>query len=117
MGSIDMSTFLWVLGAGLGVIGSLVAVLWTVAWGAIKDNRASLAELQQKLSNRVDNIYARIETERQERIVRHDEGLNRVFSDVRQVQELVSDLRETVAGFGTVYLTRQECANKHREHD
>jgi hypothetical protein len=114
MGSIDISTFLWVLGAGLGIIGSLVAVLWTVAWGAIKENREILSELNRKLSERVEGIYERIERERDERITRHDEGMNRAFSEVKEVQELVGDMRETVAGFGTVYVTRQECVEKHR---
>lgn len=114
MGSIDITTFLWVLGISFGIIGSLVAVLWTVAWGAIKDSREQLSELSKTLSERVEALYERIERERQERVTRHDEGLNRAFSEAKEVQELVSDLRETVAGFGTVYVTRQECVEKHR---
>lgn len=96
------------------MIGSLITVLWTVAWGAIRDNQEKLSELADKLSSRVESMHARIEIERTERVAHHDEGLNRAFSNIREVQEVVNDLRETVAGFGTIYVTRQEHNTKPR---
>jgi len=112
--NVDMTTFLWVAGALLGIIGSLVAVLWGIAWGAIKDLRKQVTDLDRKLGERTQGLYARIETERTERTTAHDNGLDRAFTQIREAQDQVGDLRETVAGFGTIYITRQECMEKHR---
>lgn len=113
--NVDMTTFLWVAGTLLGVIGTLILVIWGIIWGAVKELRQQVAELDKKVGKRTQDIYARIEVERTERTTAHDNGLDRAFTEVRQVQDQVGDLRETVAGFGTVYITRQECVEKHRE--
>jgi hypothetical protein len=152
MGNIDTSTLLWIVGTLFVVISSLIGAIYALIWNAIKDLRAtakSLSEAIAAVQTRIENncvtkctafrdkldavqkdcsdrgrsIYDKIETERRERIDKHDAAMDRVFKkidgnnvtvtqEVKEVRERVEDLRETVSSFGSIYVTRRELGNR-----
>lgn len=80
-------------------------------------------------SERAKHIYTKLEEERKERQEKHDKAVERLFvrieelqtamqNSISQVKEDMGDVRETVAGFGSVYVTRKEwiegCPQKPR---
>lgn len=63
---------------------------------------------------RCDELLARLDNEIKERTAKHDTLAIRVFEKIEKDEEKLSDLGETVAGFGGIYLTRQEY---HYDHE
>ena len=154
MGTMEISTALWVAAGFLTVIGTLVGLLWNIAWNAIKDLRTENAALKKDASARsktlhdkIDNrateahtqaekdrdecrardkeIFEKVEREREDRVKAHNETTQRTLTEIEKVRDkhdaeidatkgTVADLRETVAGFGSIYVTRKEWIEERR---
>jgi predicted Holliday junction resolvase-like endonuclease len=76
----------------------------------------SMEDHRKEGSARSQHIYDKIEEERKERLEKHEKAVERLFGridsitqvDIPKVKEDISDIRESVAGFGSVYVTRKE---------
>lgn len=99
--TVEVDTLLWVAGLLLAIIGFLIVLIARFFHNSIVDLRSDCAELNKKL-----------EEERKERTNKHDDSIKRVFDEIEKVKEKNSDLSETVAGIGSVYITRNEFHKK-----
>ena len=155
MGTMEVSTALWVAAGFLTVIGSLIGLLWNIAWTAIKDLRIENTALREaasarskELHDKIDSkaveahaqaekdrdecrardkeIFEKVESEREDRVKAHNETAQRAFDEIEKVRDkhdaeidatkgTVADLRETVAGFGSIYATRKEIEERRTE--
>lgn len=146
----DNATLLWVAGILFTIVGGLVAAIWAIVWGAVKDLRVKQAELVKSVndnfaslnnsvtkefglvraecSTRSRELYAKMDEERKERVDKHDKSMERMFRRLEALQSTsaaesssqkddIGDIRETVAGFGSIYVTRKEwiegCPRSH----
>jgi ABC-type bacteriocin/lantibiotic exporter with double-glycine peptidase domain len=129
MDETSLQIIIWIGGILFAIIGVLISALSIICWNAVKDLRQKYNESLKENSERAKNIYDRIEAERKERQEKHDKAIERVsvrieelqrvtLSSISQVKEDMGDVRETVAGFGSVYVTRKEwgegCPRKSR---
>jgi len=119
--TISVSTFLWVIGIALAIIFGLIGVIWSVVWSAIsrlRNNQAKIFDGAKDDRDRCDAKFERvlqaIEEERKDRMIKHDATTERIFREIHKVQDKTSDLSETVAGFGTIYVTRREVESLYR---
>lgn len=106
--SIPLDVVLWTAGAMVALIGSLLTLIYNLIRGKIKEAADKADAVDKKLHTDVNGIYARIEAERLERVGKHDELARRLGEDQEKTREKVIDLNETVAGIGSVYVTRNE---------
>jgi len=78
-----------------------------------------LATIRAECAERSREVYNKLDEERKERQDKHDKTTERLFGrieslqqkvsdDMSDVNDSISDLRETVAGFGSIYVTRRE---------
>lgn len=128
------------------LVGTLWAIVWSAikelrsrldsTAREISDNLADLnsdlirelAAVRSEISSRGRDYYEKIDAERRERADKHDNLAERLFKRVEALQDTVNsgftetkseiaDLRETVAGFGSIYVTRKEwvdgCPKQH----
>lgn len=106
--SIPLDVVLWTAGAMVTLIGALLTLIYNLIRGKIKESADKADAVDKKLHADVNGIYARIEAERLERVSKHDELARRLGEDQEKTREKVIDLNETVAGIGSVYVTRNE---------
>jgi divalent metal cation (Fe/Co/Zn/Cd) transporter len=121
--AVEFDTVVTISIALLGVCGTLVGIVWNMLTNKVDALEKKLEEVQkntsselkteikdlgQKMDASVTRLDLAITTERAERTNKHDELAKRVFDKIERNDEKTSDLSETVAGIGAVYVTRSE---------
>ena len=105
---IDISVLVTIVLAVLGLIGTLLALVY-------RSHTSGIERLQLV----VDQLGAKLDAETGCRIQKHDDSLSRVYLRIEAVEkelhrvevetkEQINDLNVTVAGFGSTYATRRE---------
>lgn len=119
--TMELDTFLWFIGIVLGIIGTLIGVICWFYYHMIQKIEEKLSTLEDKFNTetvksdaKYETLTHKIEAEAKERADKHDAFGTRVFSEIDKVKEKTGDLGETIAGFGSIYLTRNEFTSAHR---
>lgn len=87
----------WWLGvAGVIIIG-LIGAVWALISRRLDKLEAGMTEVQASVNKSAGNTG----------------GIKEAQEDIKKLNEHVSDLRESVAGFAGTFVTRDECRWKH----
>ncbi len=118
----------------LGVTGALALAVSYLFWKKLQDIESSIQEIKtgndsehkrldtqyHQLNDRVydiaKEINIKLDTEIKSRMEKHEELAKRVFTEVGQVKEDLSDLSVTVSGFSGSYVTRSEFIQHSQEN-
>lgn len=104
----DVSTTLWIIGILVTVVMALIGTLWAILRNSINDAYDTIEREREQREVAVKEVSDKLDAEREARVTRHDASIERVFTEIDKVKDKVSDLEVTVAGFGSVYVTRAE---------
>ena len=120
-GTIDVDTFLWVIGIVFGIIGTLILTVCWFYYNLVQKLEERVVSLDnrintevQKNDTRYDVVTKKIEDEAKERIDKHTAFADRTFAEIDKVKDKTGDISETIAGFGSIYVTRNEFSS-HRK--
>lgn len=105
---VEVDTLLWVAGLLLAVIGFLLILIGNFIYSKVRDNSTQMSELQNTCNSNITRLQEKLDQERKERVDKHDELAKRIFTEMDKTKEKSSDLSETVAGMGAIYMTRNE---------
>ena len=128
--TVEIDTLLWVSGILLGVIGFLAVIVGKHFNDSLtdlsnknkdleakienhrdaqhRDIDSKLTSVSNKIEEKVELIHKRISDEQARITAKHDDLAKRAFEEIDKTKEKCSDLGETVAGIGAVYVTRNE---------
>jgi hypothetical protein len=106
--TVPLDVVLWVAGTVVTVVGVLLGIIYNSIKSKIKENNDRCNALEKGVNDNVEKLYNRINEERKERTAKHDELAHHIGSDLEKTKEKVDDLTVTVAGIGSVYVTRNE---------
>lgn len=113
----------------LGLLGVLVKMIRDHDLARIAVLERKLAEVQKQAlvltsglssskeiaTNQVDELIRRVdvlERRHDEMTRKHDENGQRFGHALEQVRDHIGDMRETIAGFGAIYITRREYSDE-----
>jgi len=112
---VDLSTVLWIIGIFMTIVVSLTGAVWALLLKNIERVRNNVAdafngikEERNHCDKKIDEVTAKVDAERKERTDKHDAAMERVFGEIEKTKDKTADLEVTVAGFGSVYVTRAE---------
>ena len=105
---VEVDTLLWVAGLLLAVIGFLLILIGNFIYSKVRDNSTQMSELQNTCNSNITRLQEKLDQDRKERVDKHDELAKRIFTEMDKTKEKSSDLSETVAGMGAIYMTRNE---------
>lgn len=119
MDNIPLETVLWVSGILTGIIGFLATIIGWVFYGKLsaletrvdinhKEIQDKQKDIEHKHETEHKDLTSKIDLEAQDRREKHDIVAIRAFEKIEKIEEKVSDLGVTAAGFGSLYVTRTE---------
>ncbi len=105
----DTSTWIAIVTAILGVFGALLKIVWDLSQKRlelieINMNKFVSKEEVEVLRKLIDDMEEQLKSIDSE----HDSNSEKLNSIVENLRESLADARETIAGFGSTYVTRKE---------
>lgn len=116
---VPLETTLWIGGILVGLIGFLALIIGRVFYEKltsletrVDNNHKEVQDKQKGIEDKHEiehkELTAKIDTEAKDRRDKHDALATRAFDKIEKLEEKVSDLGVTTAGFGSLYVTRTE---------
>ncbi len=111
----------------LGVIGTLLTIIYKMNTGALKSLGDRIDKVEEKVDTRASEVKMseldkKLDGEIAARNKKHDDAFTRVYGRIETLekdqhkielssQKQISDLEVTVASFGSVYATKRDVEN------
>lgn len=105
----DTSTWIAIITAIAGVFGALLKIVWDLSQKRLETIETAMNNLVPKgeieaLKKALDDMEEQLKSIDTE----HDANAERLNEIIENLRESLADARETIAGFGSTYVTRKE---------
>lgn len=116
----DFATWIAIIGLILGLIGALVKIVWDMSQkrletleGAMTQHatREEITHLKETIEKELAAVKKSLDTamhQVQNMDRENDANAAALFNKLEAIRESLADARETIAGFGSTYVTRKE---------
>jgi hypothetical protein len=116
----DIATWIAIIGLILGLIGALIKIVWDMSQKRLETlesamtlhaTREEVSHLKEALEKELEAVKKSLDSAMlavQHMDRENDANAAALFNKLEAIRESLADARETIAGFGSTYVTRKE---------